>query len=71
MQSTVLKHHNPGAKPDVADDTPKLRKKDAENAQVAVPDAVNVSLPKEPATEIAVPASINEIGRASCRERVL
>ena len=57
MPNTILKH--PAAKPDAPDDTPKLRKEDAENVQVAVPDTVNVSLPKEPATEIAVPASIN------------
>lgn len=37
----------------------KLKKTAAEEAQIAVPDAVDVPLPKDPIEEIAVPASIN------------
>jgi hypothetical protein len=41
------------------DNTPKLRQEDAEKAQIALPEVVDVPLPKEPSEEIAVPASIN------------
>lgn len=59
MHNALLKRHTPAAKPDMADDTPKLRPEHAEKAQVAVPNAVTLHLPKEPAAEIAMPASIN------------
>lgn len=37
----------------------KLKVRDARDAQVVVPEAVDVPLPKPPGQQIAVPASIN------------
>jgi hypothetical protein len=37
----------------------KLKVSDAKDAQVVVPEAVDVPLPKPPGQQIAVPASIN------------
>lgn len=62
MQNATVKHvphPDPKTMAHTPDNTPKLPETDGEEVQVAVPETVDMTLPRTQAAEIAIPASIN------------